>query len=106
MNPIVSKAGYRLLLSRSASNFPYLIPRADPGRAFHFCIATLLRAAHKCKVSARAEARSRTNVSQSVGPQPLPGTYRLRCPREFSCASTRAAAKVGHALAGRSKPDA
>ena len=41
------------------------------GRSFSTRTTAVLRAKLKeCEVSARAEARSRTNVGQSVGPQP------------------------------------
>ena len=55
----------------SASNSAHTVPRANRGRVLKVGIATALRAARQeSKPSARAEARARTNVSQSVEPQP------------------------------------
>jgi len=71
MKAVEPKAGYLSQSLSSASNSTYLIHRTNSSRAFHLGSASVLRAAHKCKVRARAEARSRTNVSQSVGPQPF-----------------------------------
>jgi hypothetical protein len=65
------KAGYLSRSSSSAFTSTYSIPRANSSRTFHLGFAAVLRAAHKSKVGARAEARSRANVCQSVGPQPL-----------------------------------
>jgi len=71
MKTVEPKAGYLSQPLSSASNSTYTTRRVNSDQAFHLGIATALRAAHECKVGARAEARSGTNVSQSVGPQPL-----------------------------------
>ena len=50
---------------------PHMTTRANPKPRSQAGKAVVLRVAlHECKASARAEARARTNVGQSVGPQP------------------------------------
>jgi len=71
MNSGEAKVGYWSQSSHSVCHSLYSIPRANPSVAFHLGRDSVLRVAHRCKVGARAEAQARTNVSQSVGPQPL-----------------------------------
>ena len=68
---------------------PHMSVRANPKPRPHAGKAAMLRYEwKKCKSSARAEARARTNVSQAVGPQP----YRVGlfvAPREALAALPR-----------------
>ena len=84
---------------------PHLSVRANPKQRFQARKAVVLRPVREeCKFSARAEARARTNVGQSVGPQP----YRARmvgATRKTSVALPRVLRlELGMRLLGSSTP--